>query len=146
MMSTSTTVARPTASSVWKTGFLAGCMAAAANVLLYWVTKGIGVTFLAYIGVDGQAAVIPVGMVIAASLIGAVAGTAVSLVFARWQARGLRLFKIVGGLFLLASLGGPLNAGADGATQATLILMHVIAGTVIIASLSRGVWTSMNLR
>lgn len=138
MSASAAAVTRLSGVSAWKAGLIGGVVAAAVNVLWYGLAKAIGVSFLAYIGPGGEPAVIPAGMVIFASIAGAAAATIVRLALARLHARGITLFRVIGVLFLLASFAGPFSAAADGATQAALILMHIIAGAAIIGSLSRG--------
>lgn len=128
---------RANTGNVWKVGLLAGGVAAVANVVLYLLTKAFGVSFLAYIGPSGQPQAIPVGMVIIASVVGALAATLVRLALSRRGTQGIKLFRIIGGIFLVVSFGGPMTAAADGATRLVLILMHIIAGYSIIRLLSR---------
>lgn len=145
MSASTVAVAGSRGGSVWKTGLLAGGVAAAGNVLLYVVARATGVSFLAYIGANGEPAVIPVIMVIVASVIGALGAAAVKLVLSRLNARGDGVFRVVAFLFLLISFGGPFSTGVDGPTKVALALMHVIAGAVTIGYLSRGASTTRNL-
>lgn len=136
MRESTVSLVRPKAGSIWRTGLVAAGVAAVANVLLYWVARGLGVSFAMPFSPDGEPVVLPVAMVIGASVVGALAAAAVYLAFTRLHERGRALFRIAGSLFLLLSFAGPLTSGADGATQFVLLLMHIIAGVSIIALLS----------
>lgn len=136
MRESTASIARPKAGSILRTGLVAAGVVTVANALVYWVAKGLGVSFAGPFAPDGQPMALPVTMVMGSSIGGAMLATAACLLFTRWHARGMGLFKTVGTLFLLTSFAGPLTSGADGATQFTLLLMHIIAGVPIIALLS----------
>jgi hypothetical protein len=128
---------RVTLGRVWWVGLLAAAGAAGANVLVYALARALGVS-LVMPPIPGTApALLPVGMVILMSVVGAVAGTVAFALLGRFVPRGVLLFQIVGIVFLLLSFSGPLTLDAtDGATKATLMLMHVVAGGTIIGLLS----------
>lgn len=136
MRESTASLVRPKAGSIWRTGLVAAGVAAIANTLVYWLARGLGVSFAMPFTPDGEPAVLPLVMVIGASIVGAVAATVACLVFTRFHERGMGLFRIVGALFLLLSFAGPLSSGADGATQFALLLMHIVAGVSIIVLLS----------
>ena len=84
------------------------------------------------------AAVLPLSMVIMEIVLGAVAGTIVFALLG-FIARQ-RWFPVVGIVFLVITFAAPLSLSitgtGDGATVATLILMHSVAGGSIIVLLS----------
>ena len=123
---------------VWRAGLAAAAVAAGANVLVYGLARLLGVSFLITMMPGTDPMVLPVGMVVAMSLAGAVAGTGAFAVLRRFGARGLIAFRALGIAFLLLSFGGPLSLEAtDAATKASMMLMHVVAGSSIIALLGR---------
>lgn len=136
MRESTASLVRPKAGSIWRTGLVAAGVAAVANTLVYWLARALGVSFAMPFTPDGAPMVLPLTMVIGASIVGAIAAAAACLAFTRLHERGMGLFRIVGGLFLLLSFAGPLTSAADGATQFALLLMHVVAGISIIALLS----------
>jgi len=139
MSASTASVTRPVAGGIWKAGLLAAGAAALANALLYSLAKGMGVSFLASMGPEGQTMAIPVGMVMFASIVGGVFGTAICHAFTRSNVRGFGRFRVVAVLFLFVSFAGPFSSGADGATKTILALMHVVAGVFTIGLLSRAV-------
>lgn len=126
--------------AAWRTGLLAAILASAANVAVYAIARGGGVSFrmpLKLIDPD-KPVVLPVEMVILASVIGAVAGTVVFALLRRFDPRHPRLFVVIGLGFLVLSLAGPLTLDDTGAaTKWWLEVMHVVAGLTIIGLLVR---------
>lgn len=125
---------------VWRTGLLAAILAAAANVAIYAIARGGGVSFrmpLELIDPD-KPVVLPVELVIFTSVFTAAAGTAVFAVLRRFDPRHPRLFVIIGLGFLVLSFAGPLTLDDTGAaTKWWLEVMHVVAGLTIIGFLVR---------
>lgn len=123
--------------SVWRAGLLAALVAAAGNVLVYTLARALGTSFLMTFQPGAEPLVLPVVMVILASLAGAAAGTVAFALLGRFAPGQPGLFSIVGLVFLLLSFAGPLTLeSADAATRATLMLMHVVAGASTIGLLS----------
>ena len=138
MASKATTYRVATFSPVWRAGLLAAGVAAGANAVLYLLARTLGVSFLMSSQPGMEPMALPLTMVILASTAGAVAGTVVFALLSRWTPYGTRLFQLVGLMFLVLSFGGPLSLSiSDGATKATLLAMHVIAGGATIGLLSR---------
>jgi hypothetical protein len=123
---------------LWLTALLAAAVATGGSLLVYLLARAAGVSLELPLMPGTTPALLPLGMVVAMSLAGAVVGTLAFAVLS-WLAPGRRwLFPIFGIAFLLLSLGAPLTLEAtDAATKATLVLMHVVAGGSIIALLAR---------
>lgn len=120
-----------------RAGLLAGTLAAGANALVYTAARAAGVSLVFPLQPGAAPGRLPLAMVVSISAAGALAGTVVLALLRRFFTRGAALFPIVGGVVLVLSLGLPLSLTvADGATKSTLVLMHVVAGTSIIAVLS----------
>ncbi|MGI8552142.1 MAG: DUF6069 family protein, partial [Dehalococcoidia bacterium] len=117
-------------------GLLAAAVAAVGNVVVYALARALGVSLIMPLTPGAAPALLPVGMVILMSVGGAVAGTVAFALLGRFMPRGVPLFQIVGIVFLLLSFGGPLSLNhTNGATKATLMLMHTVAGGSIIGLL-----------
>lgn len=122
---------------VWRLGPLAAAIAAGGNAAVYTLARALGVSFLMPQMPGAAPTLLPLGMVVATSVLGAAAGAAAFAALGRLAPRHVGLFPIVGLAVLLLSFGMPLSLGAsDGATRATLLLMHVVAGGSTIAVLS----------
>jgi hypothetical protein len=120
-------------------GIISAVVAAAADALIYTVARALGVSMSMPYEPGHPAAVLPLSMVIMEIVLGAVAGTIVFALLG-FIARQ-RWFPIVGIVFLVITFAAPLSltitGTADGATVATLILMHSIAGGSVIVLLSK---------
>lgn len=142
-MTTTTETAAPprgrvTVGRLWRTGVLAAASAAGGNALVYTLARALGVALVFPQQPGAPPLLLPVTMVIAMSVAGAVAGTAAFALFSRFARRGVLLFQMLGVVGLLLSFGLPLSlAGTDGATKATLMLMHTVAGGSVIVLFSR---------
>jgi Family of unknown function (DUF6069) len=123
---------------VGSVGIISATVAAAADALIYTVARALGVSMFMPYEPGHAAAVLPLSTLITEIILGALAGTIVFALLG-FIARQ-RWFPIVGIVFLVITLAGPLGLSitgtADGATVATLILMHIIAGGSIIALLN----------
>jgi Family of unknown function (DUF6069) len=122
---------------VWRVGLLAAAVAVGGSLLVYGLARAVGVSLVMPLQPGAEPALLPAGMVILKSVLGAAAGTVAFSLLGRFVTRGVLVFQIVGVVFLLLSFGGPLSLAATGAaTKATLLLMHTIAGASIIGLLS----------
>ncbi|HLZ30696.1 MAG TPA: DUF6069 family protein [Chloroflexota bacterium] len=125
-----------------RAGLLAAAVAAVGNLVVYALARTLGVALLLPLQPGAAPVLLPVAMVLGASLAGAAAAAAAFALLTRFGPRRTRLFPIVALVFLLLSLGAPLTlAATDGATRATLVLMHLLAGgsiTYLLAARGRG--------
>ena len=123
----------------WRATLTAAAVAAGANVVVYGLARLAGVSFLMTMMPGTEPIVLPVGMVVTMSVLGAALGAIAFAALSRFGARGVSAFRALGIVFLLLSFGGPLSLEAtDAATKAALMLMHVVAGGSIITLLSGG--------
>lgn len=123
---------------VLRRGLLATVLAAGACVLTYLVARAIGIPLELSLQREAPPALLPIEMVVVASVAGALGGTALYMLLRRIGPGSARTFRIVGLVFLLLSLAAPLTVGgADASTRIALMLMHVVAGASIIGVLSR---------
>lgn len=119
-------------------GITSAVVAVAADTLIYTLARALGVSMFMPYQPGHPAAVLPLSTLITEIVLGAVAATIV-LALLGFIARQ-RWFPIVGIVFLVITLAGPaslsITGTADGATVATLILMHIAAGGSIIVLLN----------
>ena len=80
---------------------------------------------------------------VVASVVGILGATAAFALVRRFAPRPLAIFRVVAGVALLLSLGGPLNAraepGGSGVAVAVLVAMHVVTAAIAGGLLSRSV-------
>lgn len=116
-------------------GLLAVLVAAAANAVVYLVAAAAG-AMPQDVVVNGQGP-ITLPMVVATSVFGAVAGTAVYALVGRFARRPVRVFRVVAAVALVLSFAGPFTIpGAPAAMVTTLLLMHAVAAAVIVGLLT----------
>lgn len=129
--------ARVAPGRIWRLGVLVAAVAGGGNALVYTLARALGVSFLMPQMPGAAPTPLPIGMVIAMSVAGAAVGAAAFAALVRVAPRHAGLFPIVGLAVLVLSFGMPLSLDAtDGATKATLLLMHVVAGGSTIGLLS----------
>lgn len=73
--------------------------------------------------------------VVSASVLPLVLGTGLAALLARWWPGFLRLAQVIGGALALLTVAGPVMSDTDGATRLALVIMHVVAGVAVVASL-----------
>jgi len=118
-------------------GVAAAVVAAVGDAVVYALARAIKVTMVMPYQPGIQPAILPIGTVVSAAVVGAIAATVVFAVLSKVSPNGVRVFQIVGGLFLVLTFAAPLSvASTDTATRVTLLLMHIVAGSSIIASLT----------
>lgn len=81
----------------------------------------------------------PVGPGAAAvsALVAGLAGWALLAMLERWTNNARRTWTIVALAFLVVSLAGPLGSGADVASIAALVVLHLLVAAVVISGLRR---------
>ena len=121
-----------------RAALLAGLIAAVGNLVVYFIAQGaLGLSLMVTApGSTELTAVLPVQIVLA-SIVPAFGAAVLLALLMRFVKRPVRIFQIIGVIFLLASFGGPLNLPVPTSTIVTLELMHVVAGATIIWILSR---------
>jgi hypothetical protein len=133
---------RGASGSLLRRGAFAAIGAAVANLIVYFV----GTILVSDLS---SFPVLNVVSVMASSVVGAVAGTGVFALLARFSQRPVTIFRIVAVVVALLSLGGPINAGqgmaapplpgvepgailvASPGTVVLMIVMHIVAAAVI---------------
>ncbi len=117
-------------SSVLKLGGAAVVAAAAANVVLGLIAKGIDVPLL----VRGDAVPIPAFAI--STIVSGTIGVVMAWIFAK---KGIpaRTFLVISVALTVLSMVGPLGADASTATKVVLALGHVVAAVIIIPVLMK---------
>ncbi len=125
---------------LWKVGLAAALGAAMANLVFFWITKGL--FDIPYIipmgGPSGPLRALPAALIIVFNVVPAVGATILLAILGRFLSRPFRLFWIISLGVLLVSFMLPLSLPSTVATstQIGLGLMHIIAASVIVGVLS----------
>jgi hypothetical protein len=117
-----------------RTGLTAVVGAVAATALVAAVARTAGVD----LQVEGSEETIPVAGIAVVTGGFTLLGVAIAAAFQRWSARPTDRFLLTAALLTAASLVPPLLSGADGATTATLVALHLVAAAVAVPVLVRG--------
>lgn len=117
---------------------LAGLAAAAGNLAVFAIARAaLGLPLVRPpIGPFMPAAPLTALPVALTSFAPALVAAVLLAVLSKLTARPVLTFQIMAGVFLVASLIGPLRQPVDLATKLTLLSMHLVAGLVITAVLS----------
>lgn len=133
-----TTVTTPGVSSrparlrnVVVTGVVATLVAMAAVAATAALAEAVGVTF----ELPGGEAIPASGSAVMTGIFSAV-GVVIAVTLRRWSARPATVFVRVAVTLTAFSLVPPFLSGADSATVAALILLHLVAATVMIPALA----------
>lgn len=127
-------------SKLWWVGLVAALSATVANVIFFVVTKGLGIPYILPLqGPEAPLELLPVMMVVIASMVPTIGATFLLVVLGKFLAKPLRVFWIISVVFLLGSLVLPLTLPVTVAvsTKIGLSAMHVIAGAAIVGVLSK---------
>ena len=116
----------------------AAAAAAIANSLIYFMASALGfIPESVLIPTAGGESPLTVGMVVVASVLGAVGAAVVFAVIGLFARRPVRLFRIVAVLALALSFATPLTIpGAPLAMILSMEVMHVVAWAVIVGLLT----------
>src|SRR5712691_9359379 len=137
-MVTSAIATTPSTATVARSRALGVVGATLAAVVVWTLAVPIfGVHLITRFG-NGDAQSVGIGLVVAASLIGSLAGLGLLVVLQRISSRAVAIWTPGAIGVLLASLSLPLVAGTTTPAKATLALMHVAVASVLIATLRRG--------
>jgi hypothetical protein len=119
------------------TGLVATLAAMAATTLAAALAQAVGVDFEIP---DGGQTIPLSGFAVVTGLF-SVVGTVIAVALLRWSARPCRRFLWTAVSLTAISLVPPLLSGANAATTATLVGLHLIPATVMIPILARGLRT-----
>lgn len=118
-------------------GPLAGLSAAVANAVVYLVASAVGaMPRIDVSGLTGQGP-ITLGAVVLESFVPALLAAALFALFGRFTRRPVRNFRVLAAVLLGLSFAGPLNLPEVPMVMiATLFIMHVVAGVLIVGVLT----------
>ncbi len=124
----------------WKRILIWGAVALVSstiiNVIIFFIALATGALSATFV-VPSLGSPITIGSVIAATIIGVLAGIIVFAILNRWSKHPQRLFSIIATAFLILSLFSPATIpGASINMIIALIAMHIVAGVVTIFSLT----------
>ena len=127
-------------SKLWWVGLVAGVGAAIANLVFFWITKGI--FDIPYIipmgGPSGPLGALPAALIIVFNVVPAIGATILLAILGKFVSRPFRVFWIISVVAFILSFMLPLTlpSGVATSTKIGLGLMHIIAGAVIVGVLS----------
>ena len=119
------------------TGLIATLAAMAATTLAAALARAVGVDF----EVPDGGETIPVSGIAVVTGVFSVVGVVIAVALRRWSARPAEVFVWTAVSLTAISLVPPLLSGANTATTAALIGLHLIAATVMIPSMARSLRT-----
>jgi hypothetical protein len=119
------------------TGFIAMLAAMVATTVAAALARAVGVDFEVP---DGGATIPLAGFAVVTGVL-SVVGIVLAVALVRWSARPATRFVWTAGSLTAISLVPPLLSGANTATTTALLGLHLIAATVIIPTLARGLRT-----
>jgi Family of unknown function (DUF6069) len=118
-------------------GAIAAIIAAVADVVVYSIARASGVSMVMPYQWGQPPAVLPISVIVSTVVVAAVLATIAFGLLVKFTLRGMRVFQIMSVAALLVSFAGPLSlAQTAGSTKATLVAMHIVAATGIVAALS----------
>lgn len=119
------------------TGFIATLVAMAATTLAAALAQAVGVDF----AVSDGGETIPLSGFTVVTGIFSVVGIIIAVALCRWSARPAERFVWTAVSLTAISLVPPFLSGADAATTAALVGLHLVAATVMIPTLARSLRT-----
>jgi hypothetical protein len=127
-------------SKLWWVGLIAAAGAATANLIFFWITKGVfGIPYLIPMGgPSGPLAALPAAVIIVFNVVPAIGATILLAILGKFVSRPFRVFWIISVVAFILSFMLPLTlpSGVATSTKIGLGLMHIIAGAVIVGVLS----------
>jgi hypothetical protein len=134
---TTTTSSRSTTGRVSRRGLTVAAAVLAAVIVWLIAVPVAGIDLLVRPG-GGATQQVGVGSVVAVSLLAALLGWGLLAMLERLlPARARTVWTVAAGVVLVLSLAGPLTGGTTPAVAATLALMHLAVGAVLIIGLPR---------
>ncbi len=135
-MSDVTVVERATGHRVLTTGLIGTAAAVAATTLAAGLAQVLGVDFELP---DGGESIPLSGFAVVTGFFGGV-GIVIAFALLRWSARPAERFTVTTVTLTALSLVAPFLAGANTATTASLLVLHLIPAAVIIPTLRRSLY------
>ena len=126
--------------SPWRPRIYAVVGAVLAAVVIWVVAVPVlGVNLQATTGPGStELATVPIGAVIAASLLAPLAGLLLLVLLERFTNRARLIWSVIAGLVLLLSYGAPVfGTGIPASSRITLALMHTAVGGIVIGVFTR---------
>ncbi|MGE0542330.1 MAG: DUF6069 family protein [Dehalococcoidia bacterium] len=124
-------------------GLVTAAVAAVANLVVFMIAKGpLDISFvIAYRGPDTTPESLPPALVAITSAVPALIAALLLWVLGHTIRRPLFVFQIVSAIALLLSLAGPFTLeDVSASTRVALLVMHLLAGAIIIGGLT--LWVS----
>jgi hypothetical protein len=119
-------------------GLIATVVAMAATTLAAALCRAVGVDFAIPDGSDGEETIPLSGIAVVTGFF-SVVGVVIAVALLRWSARPAERFVWTALSLTAISLVAPVISGAATATTAALVGLHLVAATVMIPTLARGI-------
>jgi hypothetical protein len=122
---------------LWRVGLAAALLAAAANVVVYVVARGLGVPLEITEIFAEHFARIPVQSFVFGTLIdGGIVGTALAYACRAWAPHPQTWFVVLAVLGTVGSLALPILSDGTTATKVLLCVSHVVAAVILVPALA----------
>ena len=131
--STPNTNARP----FWQTALIAAVLTIGANLIIYFLTKALGVSYLFPQPLTNEIAVMPPSQVIVVSLLAIIGAIIAWLLVKRFSSQPARIFRILAVIVLVISFVPDLVLPPDLGTELSLMAMHVASFIIIVGVFTR---------
>lgn len=119
-----------------KIGLLAGLIAALLNLAIFYISKFIGSISNNYLLPGGNP--LSIASVVLSTLLSGLVASLVLFVLSKFTKNPIKIFSIIGFIFLLLSMAGPFGTpNLPIGMRVTLSLMHIVAGIIIIYGLTK---------
>lgn len=119
-----------------KIGLFAGLIAALLNLAIFYISKFIGIISNNDLLPDGNP--LSIAAVVLSTLLSGLVASLVLFVLSKFTKNSIKIFSIIGFIFLLVSMAGPFGTpNLPIGMRVTLSLMHIVAGIIIIYGLTK---------
>lgn len=119
-----------------KIGLFAGVIAALLNLAIFYISKFIGSISNNDLLPDGNP--LSIAAVVLSTLLSGLVASLVLFVLSKFTKNSIKIFSIIGFIFLLVSMAGPFGTpNLPIGMRVTLSLMHIVAGIIIIYGLTK---------
>lgn len=137
MSNSSDTTAGPSVNAQAQRAVLVAIATIAVNLAIYGLARVAGVSLIVPQPGDGAPTRLPLGAVVAASVLGvAMAAVALGLLRRFSPDRALSTFVAAVAIFFLVSLSGPIGLDTSLANKVVLVLMHIVTAGIAVVGLA----------
>jgi len=122
---------------LWWITLFSGILATLGNLTIYFIALNLTGRPLLIFSLDGTGPIsLTMSQLILAGFLPAFAGSLLVAILNRFLHRPIPIFQMTVLVILLISLAFPISQPLDGATKASIILMHIITSFIIVLIIS----------